>query len=53
MPLVGVSATLTEINADLIVLLKIFQQYLEAEVTRRFNVALATDLEELCHIKEN
>ena len=44
--MVAVSATLAEINADLAVLLKNFQQHLEAEVTRQFSVALTTGLQE-------
>ena len=50
--MVALSATLTEINADLTVLLKKSRQYLDAEVVHRFNVALNTDLEDECHTKE-
>ena len=46
----AVSATLTEINASLAVLLKNFQQYFDTKVARRFNMALTTGLENLCHI---
>ena len=48
-PLVG---KLTKINTDLTVLLKRFQQYLDAEVNSMFQFAINHRLEDLCYIKE-